>query len=127
MTFGYDVKGNVTTYTDFGDESSEDDLSAAITYHNKASLYLMGTPRSITVTGNGRTLRKRESVIDDFGNVTQIKQYLTDSEVATHDMEYDAFGNLTKITRPKNKKDERLIFNYVYDDVVHTYTMNVPK
>ncbi|HEU5289378.1 MAG TPA: RHS repeat-associated core domain-containing protein [Cyclobacteriaceae bacterium] len=135
MTYSYDTKGNVTAYTDFGDEGNDDNLSASITYHNNASLYLVGTPKSITVyaggsspsggQGAGAWVRKRESVIDAFGNVTQIKQYLSDSEFATHDMEYDGFGNLTKITRPKNKKDERLNFTYAYDDVVHTYATSV--
>jgi len=126
MTYGYDTKGNVITYTDLGDEGTEDDLSASITYHNVASQYIIGTPQSITVKGNGTTYRRRESTINQTtGEVTQIRQYLAEGEMAVHDMEYDVFGNLKKITRPKNSKDQRLSFDYVYDDQVYTYTVKV--
>lgn len=40
-------------------------------------------------------------------------------------MEYDDYGNLTKITRPKNGKDQRLSVEYMYDDKVHTYTTKI--
>jgi RHS repeat-associated protein len=126
MTFGYDVKGNVTTYTDFGDVGNDDDLIATITYHNLAGLYVIGTPKAMTVNGTGTTYRKRESVIDpNTGSITQIKQFLSDTEVAIHDMEYDGFGNLTKITRPKNSRDQRLRFEYAYDNSVFIYPTKV--
>lgn len=126
MEYGYDKKGNVVTYTDHGDDTPEDDLSAAISYHNLKELYVIGTPERITVTNSGAALRKRQSVIDPVtGNITQIKQFLSEDEVAFHDFEYDEYGNLTKMTRPKNGKDQRLSFEYVYDDKVHTYTTKV--
>jgi hypothetical protein len=46
--------------------------------------------------------------MDEKGNVTAIKQYLEDGSVALHEMEYDPYGNLSKITRPANAKGERL-------------------
>jgi RHS repeat-associated protein len=126
MAYDYDALGNVTTYTDRGDEGDDDNLSATITYHDLDALYVKGTPRMITVTGNGTQYRKREAVIDpNTGDITQIKQFLNDTQVATHDMEYDQYGNLVKITRPKNSKDQRLSFAYEYDDEVETYTTKV--
>ncbi|MBT1697424.1 hypothetical protein KK083_11090 [Fulvivirgaceae bacterium PWU4] len=124
--YAYNKTGDVTTYTELGDEGAEDDVTATITYHNLENLYVISTPAKITVTGSGTTYRKRESVIDpNTGDIVQIKQYLSDSDVAVYDMAYDQYGNLQKITRPKNHKDQRLSFDYVYDDKVHTYPTKV--
>ena len=112
--------------SNFFDSLPRNNISSAITYHDLANLYVIGTPQSITVTGSGKTYRKRESVIDpNTGNVKQIKQFLNDTEISIHDLEYDTYGNLRKITRPKNAKDQRLSFDYVYDDIVQTYTTKV--
>ncbi|HEY1214698.1 MAG TPA: toxin TcdB middle/N-terminal domain-containing protein, partial [Bryobacteraceae bacterium] len=64
MTYGYDAKGNVTQYTDFGDPGGADDISAAITYYNIPDKYIVGTAKSVLVTGSGVTYRKRENTID---------------------------------------------------------------
>ena len=126
IMYGYDTKGNIISYTDFGDEGDEDNISATITYHNLSGLYLISSPQSIVVSGSGVTYRKREAVIDpQTGDVIKIKQFLTDSEFSEHSMEYDEFGNLKKITMPKNAKDQRLSFDYVYDNIVHTYSVKV--
>lgn len=125
--YTYNKTGDVSTYTDLGDEESdEDDVAASISYHTLTNLYVISVPERITVTGGGVTYRKRESVVDPAtGDMTRIKQYLTDSEVAVYDMTYDAYGNLKTITRPKNAKDQRMKFEYVYDDRVHTYITKV--
>ncbi len=126
MTYNYDVLGNVIGYTDFGDDGSDDDISSTISYHSVLDKYIVGTPREITVIGNGQTLRKRATDINtSTGNVTQIRKYLASGGTATYDMEYDGFGNLTKMTRPENAAGERLSFEYQYDPEVQTYTTNV--
>ncbi|HTH56188.1 MAG TPA: SpvB/TcaC N-terminal domain-containing protein [Cyclobacteriaceae bacterium] len=126
MQYSYDLLGNVTNYTDNGDVGTEDDLNATIAYYNVASKYIMGTPQSIIVKNGSTLLRKRESVIDqNTGEVTQIKQYLDDKNIAVHDMQYDSYGNLTTMTRPANSTGQRLAINYVYDAVVNTYPVTV--
>ncbi|HTJ51903.1 MAG TPA: RHS repeat-associated core domain-containing protein [Cyclobacteriaceae bacterium] len=126
MTYGYDAIGNIISYTDFGDEGDEDDISSSISYHSIPDKYIMGAPQQITVKSSGTTIRKRQSVIDpQTGDVTQIKQYLSDSEIAIHSMEYDQYGNLSKITRPTNAKDQRLSINYVYDNSINTYAIKI--
>ncbi len=125
-TYAYDNLGNVTNFTDYGDDKPDDDLNAVITYHNLPGNYIMATPKSITVTGNGKTYRKREAVIDsNTGDITQIKQYLESGDPAVHAMEYDAFGNLSKITRPANNEGKRLSMEYTYDSKVQTYVTKV--
>jgi RHS repeat-associated protein len=125
-TYGYDAKGNVVTYTDFADDGEEDNISAAITYHNLLDLYVIGSPKSILVNGSGTTYRKRESIIDpQSGDVIAVRQYLNDTDFSETTMEYDEFGNLKKISKPKNAKEQRMSFNYEYDNVTHSLTTKI--
>lgn len=125
-TFVYDILGNVIQFTDFGDGTAGDILTATITYHDIDPLYIKALPKTIEVKGpDGSRLRYREADVDNTGNVTQIRQFLASGNPATFDMAYDPYGNLTKITRPENAQGKRLHFEYTYDNVVHTYATQV--
>ncbi|MBL6445373.1 hypothetical protein JMN32_03585 [Fulvivirga sp. 29W222] len=126
MLYEYDARGNVVRYTDLGDEGDEDDLFARISYHNVNSSYIKSVPSSIIVESNAGTLRKREADIDqNTGNITRIRQRLEDESVAVHDLNYDTYGNLETITGPENSTEQRLSFEYSYDEQVHTYVTSV--
>jgi RHS repeat-associated protein len=126
VTFRYSPQGNVIGYSDFGDEGSEDDISSEISYHTLDNLYIIGTPEKIIVSGSGTKYRHRETVVDEStGNIRQLKQFVSDTDVAVFDMEYDPYGNLKKITRPENAKGQRLSFDYEYETDVNTYTSKV--
>jgi RHS repeat-associated protein len=125
FTYGYDPKGNIIQYTDFGDAGAGDDISATITYYDVTDKYIVGLPKSILVTGSGATYRKRESTIDtQTGDVTEIRQSLQDGTKAVHDMGYDGYGNLINITSPTNAKGQRFRLDYVFDDQVHQFVVN---
>lgn len=125
-TYNYNILGNVTSFTDFGDIGTADDVSSIISYHAVPSKYIMGSPSRVVVTGGGQTLRKSETSINsNTGDVTQIRKITQNGTAATYDLQYDTYGNLTKITRPENATGERLFFNYEYDPQVHTYTTAV--
>ncbi|HEY0651751.1 MAG TPA: SpvB/TcaC N-terminal domain-containing protein [Chryseosolibacter sp.] len=122
----YDSIGNIIKFIDEGEEGPEDDVSATIAYHYVESSNIRGIPKSIIVNGAGRSYRKREAFINEAtGNVTRIRQHLSESETSDHDMEYDAFGSLIKISRPANSKGQRLTFQYEYDAPTHTYPTKV--
>jgi len=122
LTYGYDAKGNVTQYTDFGDAGAGDDISAAITYYNVSDKYIVSSPKSILVTGSGVTYRKREAAINtQTGDVTQVRRFLADGGVAVDDIAYDGYGNLINITGPANAKGQRFREDYVFDDQVHQF------
>ncbi|MBO9202430.1 MULTISPECIES: SpvB/TcaC N-terminal domain-containing protein [Niastella] len=122
MTYGYDNKGNIVQYTDFGDPGTTDDISAAITYHAITDKYIVGLPKSILVTGTGITYRKRETTINtQNGDVTSIRQFLEDGQVAVDDMGYNEYGNLINITGPANVKGQRFRIDYTYDSQVQQY------
>ena len=122
MTYGYDTKGNITQYTDFGEAGPADDISAAISYYNVTDKYIMGVPKSTLVTGSGVTYRRRETTIDNqTGEVTEVRQFLQNGTASVTDMVYDTYGNLITVTGPANSKGQRFQENYVYDDQVHHY------
>ncbi|MBX2927667.1 MAG: hypothetical protein KF852_07535 [Saprospiraceae bacterium] len=123
--YDYDLLGNVIFYAHTGDNSPGDLLSAEITYHDIPQRYVKSIPQSIRVLVEQGEIRKREADIDDEGNVIQIRQFLEDGQAAVYEMEYFDNGNLKKITRPPNYRNERLWFEYEYDDQVQTYVTRV--
>ena len=125
MQYKYDALGNVIYYLDSGDKTEGDSVWAHITYHDLGNQYIKASPSSIEVRTKDGLERYRETTIDNFGNVLQIRQFLDATTSANHDMTYDQFGNLESITRPLNENSERLAFNYTYDDVVQTYITKV--
>lgn len=126
MEYTYNAIGNVTEYTDYGDAGPEDDLIATIKYHDYDGKYIKSAPSEIVVESTVGTLRKRQADIDqNTGNVIQIRQFLEDETVAVHDIEYNPYGNLTKMTRPTNVKGKRLSVEYEYDNIVHQFVTKV--
>ncbi len=126
MTFGYDRYGNVTTYTDLGDSGSQDDLTASVSYYEITSNYIVGIPSSVIVSGGGETVRKREQSIDSSnGNISQSKQFHSAGGSSVFDFQYDAYGNIQKVSRPENHNGERLTYEYQYDATTHTYVTQV--
>jgi RHS repeat-associated protein len=126
MQYTYDAKGNVATYTDFGDNGTDDDFTTTTTYHSIAATNIFAIPSSSIVVASGGTLRKSETSIDAAtGNITQIRKYLDASIAAVYDMQYDEFGNLIRMTRPENHDGQRLSMDYIFEDDVHTYITQV--
>ena len=116
-TYDYDTIGNIISY------SVDNDLKAAITYHSHP--IVKNIPRSIIVSGGAMNLQKRESKIDDKGNVVQLSIAVDDGLYAIYDMEYDEYGNIVKITKPANNNDERVSMSLKYDDLQHLYPIQV--
>ncbi len=124
-TFEYGSYGNVRKYVDYGDTGADDDISAIIDYHEVTDKNILSVPKSITVTGSGKTLRQRSTLIDNAtGKITKITQK-ADKTDAIYDLYYDNYGNLDSIVRPANYKGERMYFAYDYDNTVHSYVTAV--
>lgn len=127
-TYEYDLWGNIIDLVDHGDGSPDDYLRASIEYHaEQGSNHNVAEPKSIEVyIGANATLkRKRQTEMDANGNITQIRQYLENDEAAVFDIEYDVYGNRTKITRPPNAKGQRMFYKYWFDTDIHTYITEV--
>ena len=115
--YAYDNIGNLISY------SIDGELNANITYHEHNTV--KNAPKNIEVTGNGATLQRRSSKIDDKGNITQISVAVNDALEAVYDMEYDTYGNVTKFTRPENNNGERVSVSVKYDEKQHLYPIEV--
>ena len=126
MNYNYDVLGNLISYTDFGDTDPTDDYTTQITYHSVAAKYLMNIPKSVLVSGGGQIFRKQEQDINiQNGDITEIRNFSEPGIASTTNLEYDGFGNLKVITRPKNETNQRLSYSYQYDPEVNTYITRV--
>ncbi len=123
--YNYDALGNMILIQETGDGSPQDMVRATVTYHNNNALYIKGVAASIAVTTVDGVKRRRETSINSQGNITQVRQYLADGSVSANDMEYDSYGNITKMTRPANYKGQRMWYKYTYDNAVQTYTTKV--
>ncbi len=121
--YDYDALGNIIKITDSGDGSPQDLLTATIKYHNNDPLYIKDIPAELVVTTNEGIKRKRTADIDAKGHPTQIRQFLADGTSANYDLEYDEYGNLSKLLRPANYKGQRMFHRYVYDNVIHHYVV----
>lgn len=124
-TFDYDAIGNIKTINDEGDGTIGDRITAEVTYHNLPADYIMSVPSGITVTTIEGVKRKRSTSIDNSGNIIRIQQFLEDGKAAITDMQYDSYGNLSKIIKPANYKNERMWYAYEYDNVTHNYVTKV--
>ena len=126
ITFAYDAHGNVSQIIDEGGAGSEDDLTADIQYHYLPDPHVLSQPKKIVVSGTDKTYRRRETdLYPKTGLVKEIRQYLNEEGAAVYNFRYDAFGNLQKVTRPANPKEQRMEVDYVYDNQVHSYVEKV--
>lgn len=123
--FDYDALGNMTLIRDAGDGSAQDMITARITYHNNSTLYIKGIVSGIEVTTIEGLKRKRETDINNKGQITQIRQLLEANTAARYDMEYDTRGNLLKMIRPLNNRNQRLWHRFTYDSITQTYTIKI--
>jgi len=122
VAYTYDVLGNVIAATDFGDPGAADDLTDSMAYHSVPAKYIMNVTSSNIKKSNGQIYRQSATTIDvNTGKITENRQYLQSGDIAKTNYEYDAFGNVTKMTRPANATGQRLVYNYEYDTDVQTY------
>jgi RHS repeat-associated protein len=126
MTYAYDLLGNISRYTDFGDPGPNDDVTTNISYHLVPEKYIMNVPRSFTVEGNEQTYRKRETdIFINTGNIKEIRLFLQPNGVATVSMSYDQYGNIISLTRPQNSSNKPLVYSYEYDQDLKTYVTGI--
>ncbi|HBV14810.1 RHS repeat-associated core domain-containing protein [Chryseobacterium carnipullorum] len=127
----YDKYGNITRSTDRGSSLTytQDDLKTQISYHAPGAKNIVGIPseKMVITAYNNEIMRKSTTILDAAQNIKQIKNDILgtgsngSSGTADFDMEYDAYGNLTKVTQPVSASGQRMFYNYVYDPVYHTY------
>ena len=120
-SYAYDGRGNVTSYTS---STPGDSYTAEIKYHSLEGKNIFTRPSDVRVSADGKTLRQTTSRVNERGDLTRISQ-IADGVTAVFDMERDCYGNVTKITRPRNASGQRLFRSYTYDDTHHTLVTGV--
>lgn len=125
VSYVYDTLGNVSGYTDYSSGNEKDRFSVNIQYHSNSGNYLYSIPSLQEVNTIEGLRRKSETDINEFGDITQIRKFISSDQTVQFDLEYDEYGNLTKITRPANYTGERLWYEYEYDPVVHSFVTKV--
>ncbi|WP_423740205.1 SpvB/TcaC N-terminal domain-containing protein [Flavobacterium columnare] len=122
----YDPQGNIVEYTDLGNGTPQDKVTAKISYHNSLSPYYDGIPKQIEVFTIDGLKRKRATQINPAtAEVTQFKMYASNDKVAITDIVYDTYGNIIKITGAPNYKNQRAQITYTYDDQVYSHITQI--
>lgn len=121
----YDKYGNLLKYRE---NPNFDNNIVEIGYHylDNASLYVVNVPALHKVSSR----RYTTTTIDGKGQVTAINRYKSGTgsgDMATTNLEYDALGNLTKVTmpRPQMTTGNRMTYTYTYDALFRQYPIKV--
>jgi len=121
----YDKYGNLLKYRE---NPNFDNNIVEIGYHyiDNASQYVVNVPALHKVSSR----RYSTTTIDTKGNVISINRYKSGTgsgDMATTNMEYDALGNLTKVTmpRPQMATGNRMTYTYTYDALFRLFPIKV--
>ncbi|MCB9321331.1 MAG: hypothetical protein H6570_18780 [Lewinellaceae bacterium] len=125
MDFDYDVHGNQILERDYGNGNPEDVLTTTTSYHNLDDQHIYSVPEEILLTDDNGWLRRRTVSVDDAGNITETRDYLSQDSVAVNTYAFDKYGNLIEAIRPENLHGDRLSFTYQWDADLHTYLQEV--
>ena len=118
----YDAYGNLASYKE---TATNYELDADIAYHDLQAKYIVSVPKHIAVKDRGgKVYRERSTQINGHGDITSITMH-NGTKPSVYDMAYDAYGNLTSLTKPENHKGQRMRYDYTYDDVLHMLVTNV--
>ncbi|MDR2223117.1 MAG: hypothetical protein LBE34_10315, partial [Flavobacteriaceae bacterium] len=126
LAYGYDRYGNIVSYSNSGNGTATDVVTAKIRYAESANPYFGAKATQIEVTTTDGLVRKREAVIDaKTAEVTQIKNYSSAQQVSITDLVYDNYGNLSKLTGPSNYRNQRMSLSYSYDSENNQYLTQI--
>ena len=122
----YDSHGNIISYTDNGNGTNTSKITAEIEYHESASPYFGGIPKSLEVKDIYGTVRKRTAEINpQTAEVTRITQFSDASTTSSTELSYDSYGNLSKIIGAQNYKGEQSTLSYEYDEPTHSHITKI--
>jgi len=127
----YDELGRVVRFIHHGDVSTpSDNYTSEISYHNDAALMdlnIRSVPEEIMVMVGTNVVRKRSTANIDLatGTIGTILAEIDAQNNAVTSLEYDQYGNLTKITYPENEDNEAMFYEYAYDTIENKYTIGI--
>jgi len=121
-TFSYDDFGNIISYSDSGDDIGDnDDVNASIGYYRNSTKYIIDKPDIISVSGSdGTVYRKRGCTYDSNGNLSILRQFINNGDIAETTIDYYSNGNIMSVTSPENHKGQRYRVAYNYDSTTQS-------
>ena len=127
--FEYDRYHNVIRYTDFGDTNNPAD-GLMVTFHYldnlRNNLISLRSDYKITPIGSSAALREARFEYDTAHGKLIRQVLLNGTDSSVYEFEYDtAYGNLAQGTQPQNDANQRMTYDYTYDNVVHTYPIRI--
>ncbi len=120
-SYEYDAKGNVISYTN---ATPTDSYTIKISYHTLTEKHIFTRPSEVKVFVDNKLQRHTTSKVNKYGDLLQINK-IAKEMTATTDMEYDEYGNVTKLTRPQNTNGQRFFREYTYDDIHHSLITSI--
>ena len=123
----YDRYRNVIEYIHYGDITHYDEwFKAKIEYAQGMPYNMVALPVLIEVRDHNDSLLQKRTA--DYhpnnGRMTSLRLH-NNADTARYDFLYDFYGNMKKVTMPANAAGERLIMNYLYDNIAHTYPIQI--
>lgn len=92
--------------------------------HNDQNLQNQRIPKSVVVKGGNAQRTRSTKINPKTGDITEIRME-NGENTAVYDMEHDDYGNITKLTRPKNHNGDRFWNAYTYDTEVHSFVTDI--
>ena len=120
IEYEYDEYGNCTKLTQtFSDGKT---LVGEFTYDNtNIKDYIIGLPKEICVyDGEEKLLRKRQGEYNEYGELTELKQFYSLYNYSSNYVIYDDYGNIEKVL---DGRGAMLI--YEYDDTEHMFVTKI--
>ena len=122
----FDGNGNITDYANNGNGTTDDKVTAKISYYESVNPYYGGIAKQLEVFTKDGLRRKRETKINPTtAEVVEIANYVATDQKAITNFEYDPFGNIKKVTAPANYKNQRATIDVTYDAEVHSNVTEV--
>ena len=122
IEYEYDEYGNCTKLTQtFSDGKT---LVGEFTYDNtNIKDYIIGLPKEICVyDGEEKLLRKRQGEYNEYGELTELKQFYSLYNYSSNYVIYDDYGNIKTVSDSRGAT-----LSYVYDGVEHMFVEEITQ
>ena len=122
IEYEYDEYGNCTKLTQtFSDGKT---LVGEFTYDNtNIKDYIIGLPKEICVyDGEEKLLRKRQGEYNEYGELTELKQFYSLYNYSSNYVIYDDYGNIKTVSDSRGAT-----LSYVYDDVENMFVKEITQ
>ena len=126
--YEYDRYHNVSEYLNEGDVlNPNDNVSIRIEYNQNMPNNMISLKNSVAVYANSSQSPARYAEFIYYEDATGNLRRRIDhngsnaSDHAVTDYVYTSYGNVSKVTLPQNESGQRMIYEYTYDPVTHTY------